>query len=267
MVGKMPLNKLLCYITVFCCVVIYILLDLTVNLGWVDVRNTGALSSKYYWHTYHTTTDVLKIAATIGWFLHVGYGRIITKLFSAMIAAWFTITSIVLFVSDHAYGFGFKDDRGPLIDDGSLVYIWLFIGTVIGLAGYRAIRGVTSLKTIPVDTGNLYLVIGKPSGFFQLSIPLILTGKGAWFGITDGESIWEYDKKANGLVKVPYREGYALGRGVELICAKDPLKLHYLESRVGDVYSTFNSDKNCIGLLEIAKRWQDEVRQGGRNEG
>ncbi len=257
MVGKIPLNKLLCYIAVFCCVIIYILLDLTLNLGLVVLKDTEALSTKYYWRTYHTTTDVFKIAATIVWFLHVSYSQVVIKLFSAMVAAWFTVTGVVLFVSDHAYGLGFKDDRGPLIPDGSLVYIWLFIGAVIAVLGYRAISGVAKFKTIPISKGNLYLIKAKPSGLFQCAT-LALTGAGAWFSITDGEHIWEYDETVSKLVKIPFDKGYLNGRGVELICPTEPVKTHYLNMRVGDPYSNFSTDRNCIGFLKLSDRWQEE---------
>ena len=211
-----------------------------------------------YWQIYNTSGDVQLVTASIAVAVLISPKFIRAKISAICFMLWF----IGVAITNGAKEIGLVD-----IPNNSL---WIYFGSMFLIILFAFLRfplkGLTNPKRAEIEEGNLYLVIGKPADFVQF-LTAIYTKKGAWFGITDGESIWEYDKVANGLVKVPYREGYTLGRGVELICAKDPLKLHYLESRVGDVYSTFNSDKNCIGLLEIAKRWQDEVRQGGRNEG
>ena len=245
------------YFLILIGMIIYVLNDMSLAYHQFDLYDTSDPRTVFYWHVYHTTTDMTKALLAIGLFLNINYGRVVDKLLSAVVAAWFVILGSILLISDYAFLVGLVDAGEFLIPNDSLFKFWFPIAVILAAIVSRAIYGVAKFKTIPISKGNLYLVKAKPSGLFQCAT-LALTGAGAWFSITDGEHIWEYDEKVSKLVKKPFDKGYLNGKGVELICPTDPVKTHYLNMRVGDPYSNFSTDRNCIGFLKLSDRWQEE---------
>ena len=245
------------YFLILIGMIIYVLNDMSLAYHQFDLYDTSDPRTVFYWHVYHTTTDMTKALLAIGLFLNINYGRVVEKLLSAVVAAWFVILGSILLISDYAFLVGLVDAGEFLIPDGSLVYVWVFIAATLLVVGYRILAGTTNFETIPIDKSNLYLIRSKASDISQYVVAA-LTGKGGSFAITDGETVWKYKAAADSLIEKPLESVDTTGKGIELICAKSDDHIDYLSSQVGNRFSSLNTSDNCIGLLTLARRWQEE---------